>query len=98
MFGIGIPELVIIGAIPVTIGAVTGTTGALLAKNKGRSALGWFILSAIFLLPIFIVILLPPIREVPGKFRECPSCREFVKWNAIICKHCKSELTPKTKL
>lgn len=26
--------------------------------------------------------------------RECPFCKEKVKENAIICKHCKSELPP----
>ena len=91
MFGISGPELVVILVILV----IPGTIGAVLAKNKGRSIIGWFILSAIFYLPILIVLLLPPIKEVPGKYRECPLCKEFVKWNALLCKHCKTELTPK---
>ena len=91
MFGIGVPELIII----LIILGIPGTIGALLAKSKGRSAVGWFFLSAIFCLSILVVILLPPIKEVPGKYRECPSCKEIVKWNAIICKHCKTELAPK---
>ncbi len=95
MFGISIPELILSFLI---IWGIPGTIGALIAKNKGRDAVGWFILSAFFWLPIFIVILLPPAKEVPGKLRECPSCKEFVKWNAIICKHCKSELTPKANV
>jgi hypothetical protein len=91
MGGIGVPELIII----LIIWVIPGTIGAILAKNKGRNAVGWFFLSAIFWFPIIIVIFLPPVKEVPGKYRECPSCREIVKWNAIICKHCKSELAPK---
>jgi hypothetical protein len=89
MFGIGVPEFIII----LVIWVLPGTIGAILAKNKGRSGFLWFVICALFWLPIFIVMFLPPVKEVPGKFRECPSCREFVKWNAIICKHCKTELS-----
>ena len=90
MFGIGVPELI----IALMVWGLPGAIGALLAKNKGRSVFWWFVISALFWFPIIIVIFLSPVKEVPGKFRECPACREFVKWNAIICKHCKSELSP----
>jgi hypothetical protein len=89
MFGIGIPELIIL----LIIWGIPGTIGAVLAKNKGRNAIGWFVLCALFWIPIVIVILLPPIKQVPGKYLECPACKEFVKWNALICKHCKTDLS-----
>lgn len=44
MFGIGVPELVVI----LIIWGIPGTIGALIAKSKGRSAVGWFFLSAFF--------------------------------------------------
>ncbi len=88
MFGISILELIVIS---VSF-SIPGIIGAQFAKSKGRSAVGWFFLSAVFWFSIVIIILLPPIKEIPGKYRECPSCREFVKWDANICKHCKCEI------
>jgi len=90
MFGIGFAELIII----LIVWGIPGTIGALLAKSKGRSAVGWFFLSAFFWLPIIVVILLPPVKEISGKYRECPSCKEFVKWRAVICRHCGTTLSP----
>jgi hypothetical protein len=90
MFGFGVPELIVV----LIIWVVPGTIGTLLAKGKGRNSLGWFFLCAIFWFPILIVLLLPPLREVQGKYRECPACKEFVKWRAIVCKHCRTELSP----
>lgn len=87
MFGFGVPEFL----VALVVWGLPGTIGALLAKNKGRNVIWWFAISALFWFPIIIVIFLSPVKEVPGKFRECPSCREFVKWHAKICKHCKSE-------
>jgi hypothetical protein len=52
MFGIGVPELIVI----MIFWVIPGTIGAIIAKNKGRSAVGWFFFSAIFWLPIVIVI------------------------------------------
>lgn len=90
MFGLGLPELIVM----LIVWGIPGTIGALLAKNKGRSTVGWFFLSAFFWIPIVIVLLLPPVKEVSGKYRECPSCKEFVKWRATLCKHCKTVLLP----
>ena len=65
MFGLGLPELVVIAVV----WGIPGTIGAVLAKGKGRSGLGWFFLSAFFWFPILIVVLLPPAREVPASWR-----------------------------
>lgn len=93
MYGIGYPELIIILIMLIILG-IPGTIGARLAKSKGRSAVGWFILSALFWLPILVVLFLPPVKEVPGTYRECPVCKEFVKWKAAVCKHCGTALSP----
>ncbi len=85
---VGIPELILV-ALLCTLGAI----GAAIAATKGRSAIGWFFLCAFFW-PLFLVIFLPPVKEVPGRFRQCPACKEFVKWDATLCKHCRTVLTP----
>ena len=88
MFGIGVPEIIIM----LIIWGIPGLIGAILANNKGRNSIGWFVICALFWIPIIAIIFLPPIKEVQGKHRECPACKEFVKWNASVCKHCKSDL------
>ncbi len=88
MVGIGVPEIIVL----LIVWGIPGTIGAVLAKNKGRNAFGWFVLCALLWFPIIVVVFLPPIKEVPGKYRECPACKEFVKWNATVCKHCKRDL------
>ena len=89
MFGIGIPEaitLLIIFGPPL----VCGIIGAVLAGNRGRSKFGWFLLCAILPLLIILIIFLKPAKEVEGKVKQCPKCKEFVKWDATICRYCRS--------
>jgi hypothetical protein len=92
MFGIGSFELIIILIIMLLIWFVPGIIGAYIAGMKGRSKLGWFFICAIFPLCIIAIIFLPPAKEIAGKYKQCPACKEFVKWGAIICKHCRSEI------
>ena len=71
------------------------------AENKGRSLLGFFLLS-FFLSPIVGIIcalLAAPdnaqlaLREIAaGNMRTCPYCTEAVNAAAIICRYCRSEL------
>jgi hypothetical protein len=87
MFGIGLPELIILFSF-----SIPAIVGGLLAKSKGRSVFAWFILCYIFLFPIIILHFLQPLNEVEGKYRQCPKCREIIEWRAQICKHCKSDI------
>ena len=68
--------------------------GATLARNRGRSIVGWAVLSAIF--PIFLMVIYfeKPLREVPGGFRRCASCGEFIKWKSAVCKYCNADQSP----
>ena len=87
MFGIGLPELIIIILLltPAIIGGV-------LASSKGRSVLAWVLLSLFFWFAPIILLFLQPLKEVEGKYRECPKCKEIIKWHAQVCKHCHSEI------
>ena len=92
MFGIGLPELIII-LLPLSIFLGPGIVGAFVAGSKGRSKLGWFVICAVCPFCIIIIILLSPAKEIKGKYKQCPACKEFVKWGASICKYCHKELS-----
>ena len=71
-----------------------------IAWSKGRSTVRWFFLG--FLLgPLGLVLLLfIPMTQVQkdekalvrGELQKCPSCAEFVKAEAIKCRHCGDSL------
>jgi hypothetical protein len=70
---------------------------AILASNRGRAGVGYFLLS-FFLSPLvgLIILLLrgeneAKIRERTlrsGARRDCPSCKELVLPDAIKCRYC----------
>ena len=64
--------------------------GAMFARNRGRNILVWAFLSALF--PIFLMVIYfqKPLRDVPGGFKRCISCGEFIKWKVAVCKYCSS--------
>jgi hypothetical protein len=93
MPGIGLPEVFVL--VFLVFMCIPGVIGAVIAANKGRSKAGWFVLCALFWgIPILVLLFLPPGKEVPGRYRQCSACKEFIKWNATLCKHCKTVLAP----
>jgi hypothetical protein len=64
--------------------------GGRLARNRGRNSFGWGLLSAIFPIFIMIVYFEKPLKEVPGGFKRCPACREYIPWQAAHCKYCSA--------
>lgn len=68
--------------------------GAILARNRGRNIVVWAALSAFFPIFLMVVYFEKPLREVPGGFRRCTSCGEFIKWKATACKYCNAEQPP----
>ena len=64
-----------------------------IASSRGRSGLGWFLIS-VFVSPLLGVILVlalgtpksDPSQDVEQK--KCPACAEWVKREANRCKHC----------
>lgn len=63
---------------------------AIIASNKNRSAVGWFILGLIFGIFALIVIACLSRLDVPmgADSRKCPHCAETILKAAKICKHC----------
>ena len=66
--------------------------GAYLAHNRGRNKVVWAALCAIF--PIFLMVIFfeKPLREVPGGFKRCTGCGQYVKWKVSVCKYCNATL------
>lgn len=83
-------------------------TVAYAASERGRSVLGWLLLSFLVspVLSALALIVLPklgraslprdesgqPITEITHV--RCPDCRELVRRDARKCKHCGTALTP----
>lgn len=91
MFGLGREEFIAL-VIPLFIPFMLGMIGSMIAAGKGRSSLGWFVLSAIFPPSILVVIFLKPGGEVDGKYKKCDACQEIIKWQATVCRYCQTRL------
>jgi len=74
-----------------------------IAANKGRSAFGFFLL-AVILSPLIGIICALIARPNTGRvesemlekytMRRCPYCAELVRFEAVKCRFCQSELAP----
>lgn len=78
---------------------------AAIASNKGRSAVGFFVLSIFIspLLGILIALVSQPNTEAveskklsAGDARKCPFCAELIKAEATVCRYCGREMPWKT--
>ncbi len=78
---------------------------AAVASSKGRSVFVWLVLAAIFsLLALIVVAVLPSLKAqaitaggeiaTPDTHVRCPDCKELVRADAVVCKHCHSKLIP----
>jgi hypothetical protein len=70
---------------------------AVAANSRGRNPLGWLVLACIIspLLAAIVLVVLPSRGEAhswmdkhEGRVRSCPHCAEFIKPQAVVCKHC----------
>lgn len=65
-------------------GAVLGLIPAFIAKNKGRNFWLWYFYGFM----LFIVALIHSLIIKDESGVQCPACKEWVKEDAVICKHC----------
>lgn len=74
---------------------------AVLASRRGRSGLGWFIVS-LLLSPVLGFVFVLVLRDLahasneptPDTHVRCPDCKELVRRDASKCKHCGCKLVP----
>lgn len=77
---------------------------AIAAVSRGRSSLGWFILGLLFNFFALAAVLIMPSKKIdplaitPKTHFRCPDCKEFVRKEANICKHCGCKLVVQTEL
>jgi hypothetical protein len=74
----------------VVIALVFGVVAAVIANDKGRNLLGWF-LAGFFLGPFGLAVSLLPARPLRGKYAECPACLEVVRYDATVCRYCGTQ-------
>lgn len=75
----------------------------IIGRHRGRSGFGWFLL-ALLLSPLLAGVLvlvltnknaermLPSLADGTG--RKCSSCAEIVRYEALKCRYCGTELAP----
>lgn len=79
----------------------SGISSAIIAKNKDRDVIGWFMIGVI--LGIFGIIIAAAVPKVTdnnlltkNKYKQCLYCSEVIFSTAIKCPYCQSEL-PETE-
>ena len=66
---------------------VFGVVSSLLAFERGRNSLGWF-LAGLFIGPFALVVALLPRAPREGRFARCPACLEAIRADAAVCRFC----------
>ena len=75
----------------ILVGIVFAVVAAVIARTKGRNAVGWFI-AGLFIGPFALVGAILPPKPNEGQFLRCPACYEVIRAEATLCRHCNSRL------
>lgn len=84
----------------IIIAFICGVISAVVAVNKGRSGVGWFVIGNL-LGPLGLVLSLVVSKNqqaveqaaiATGDMRKCPFCAELIKSEASVCRHCGREI------
>lgn len=90
----------------ITIWVIFAVMAAVVAGAKDRSVFGWLLLGFVFgVFALLLVAALPSLRPAPASAENapdprthvlCPDCKEPVRKEAIVCRHCGAKLIPST--
>ena len=78
------------------LAAILGFIPAVIAKNKGRSFLTWYIYGTLLFIIAIIHALVIEEKETAVNARlikRCPFCSEVIKKQALICRFCGKEVS-----
>lgn len=68
-----------------------GSVSGILAHNKARNALGWFVAGCL-IGPFALVVVFLPMAIKEGVTKKCPHCSETINIDAQVCRFCRSAL------
>ena len=79
---------------------IFGFFSSFIAREKNREPISWFILGFLFsIITILALVAIPKVEQKPtGQTLDlsktiCPFCKEEILPDAILCKHCRSDLS-----
>jgi len=85
------------------ISILIGLIPAVIAQKKGRSFIGWWVYGALlFIVALPHALLLRPNLQAIDQqaaesgLRKCTYCAEFIRPDALVCKHCGREMMAAT--
>lgn len=83
----------------VVIALFCGITSAAIADAKNRLSMVWFLLGLLFgVFALLVIAVLPSLKAEQQEltvlgYVRCPDCREPVRHDARICRHCRRDLS-----
>ncbi len=66
---------------------IFGVVASIIAYDKGRNSLGWF-MAGMFIGPFSLLVVLLPRAPRDGRFVRCGACSEVVQAAAATCRFC----------
>lgn len=75
----------------LTVWTILAVVAGVIAGQKKRSVVAWTILTFLFS-PLCLLVLLSLSPTDTANERKCPFCAEWIKKEAVVCKHCDREI------
>jgi hypothetical protein len=80
-------ELIEILVLSSTVGFIP----SMIAKKKGRDPILWWLYGTVlFIIALPHALIMSPLES--KDLRKCPCCAEFIKREALVCKHCGQKI------
>lgn len=79
--------------ILILLFVVPAIAGGWLAYGRGRNPLLWGTLCCFFPFFLMAIWFQKPLKEVPGHFRRCQGCGDFIRWQLSGCPYCGRTVT-----